>query len=345
MSGKSAKKRKKNRGPRYWMAVGTLAAYTAAGTRPDAVAYAQQLGGVPQAAHEAGALPARRFDIPAGPLDTVLAAFGTASALQVDVALEAIRTVQSPGVSGLFPVEEALKGLLAGTGVTYRFTSPNSVSLELRVLRQSVEVTDRTAALSSPKFTEPLRNLPQTVSVVPRAMIEQQGATTLSEVLRNVPGLTIAAGEGGVPAGDNLTLRGFSARNDVFVDGVRDLGPQSRDPFNLEQVEVIKGPQSAFTGRGSTGGSINLVSKLPDLNCYIGASMSLGNASMQRFTADVNLPLARLGFGERTAFRMNLLAHDAGVSGRDVVENERRGLAPSLLFGSGTPSRLTLRQR
>ncbi|MCZ2080186.1 MAG: TonB-dependent siderophore receptor [Bryobacterales bacterium] len=331
------------RSPGYWVAVGTLAAYTVAGHDPHTILYAQRPKGAPPPVYsqESGALPARQFGIPAGPLDTVIAAFEIASGLQVDIAIPAIGEVQSPGVSGFLPVEEALNKLLTGTGVTYHFTKPGRVVLELRGLRQSVEVTDN-VPLSSPKYTEPIRNLPQTISVIPRAVIEQQGATSLSEVLRNVPGLTIAAGEGGTPAGDNLTLRGFSARNDVFVDGVRDLGPQSRDPFNLEQVEVIKGPQSAFTGRGSTGGSINLVSKAPNLNRFIGGSLSLGNASIQRFTTDVNLPLARLGLGERTAFRMNFLEHDAGVPGRDAVESERRGIAPSLLFGGGTPTRLTL---
>ena len=77
------------------------------------------------------------------------------------------------------------------------------------------------------------------MTVIPKEVIERQGATTLREVLTNVPGITLTAGEGGVPAGDNLTIRGFSARNDIYVDGVRDLGPQSRDPFNLEQVRQV----------------------------------------------------------------------------------------------------------
>ena len=76
-------------------------------------------------------------------------------------------------------------------------------------------------------------------------MIEEQGATTLRDVLRNVTGISIQAGEGGVPAGDNLTIRGFSARTDIFVDGVRDFGGYSRDPYNVEQVEVTKGPASS----------------------------------------------------------------------------------------------------
>ncbi|HYH86087.1 MAG TPA: TonB-dependent siderophore receptor, partial [Pyrinomonadaceae bacterium] len=196
--------------------------------------------------------------------------------------------------------------------------------------------------LSSPKYTEPLHNIPQTITVIPKEVIEEQGATTLREVLRNVPGLTVTAGEGGAPAGDNLTLRGFSARNDIFVDGVRDLGPQSRDPFNLEQVEVVKGPGSAYTGRGSTGGAINLVSKTPGIKPAYGFTLDLGTDRTKRATADLNMPLERLGLGDSTAFRLNLLAHDSGVAGRDVVDNERWGIAPSLAFGLGRPMRLTL---
>ncbi|MEZ5366630.1 MAG: TonB-dependent siderophore receptor [Bryobacterales bacterium] len=148
-------------------------------------------------------------------------------------------------------------------------------------------------------------------------------------------GLTVMAGEGGTPAGDNLTLRGFSARNDVFVDGVRDLGPQSRDPFNMEQVEVVKGPQSAFTGRGSAGGSINLVSKSASLQPRVGLDVSLGTANLKRGAADINTPLRFLG--ERTGFRLNVMGHDSGVPGRDVVKNSRYGIAPTITFGLASP--------
>jgi catecholate siderophore receptor len=253
------------------------------------------------------------------------------------MANEAIRTVQSPGVSGTYTDRQALQQILGDTGVASQFTDTGVVRLELAVVSTSIEVTARAAEPASPKYTEPLRQIPQTISIISRDVIEQQGATTLSDVLRNVPGLTVVAGEGGTPAGDNLVLRGFSARNDIFVDGVRDLGPQSRDPFNLEQVEVVKGPQSAFTGRGSTGGSINMISKSPNLNRFFGGSVSLGSASMQRATADINVPI-----GERSAFRLNGMIHDAGVPGRDVVENERWGVAPGLAFGLGTPTRVTL---
>jgi len=105
-------------------------------------------------------------------------------------------------------------------------------------------------AVESPKFTEPLRDTPQTITVVPQAVIQEQGATSLRDVLRNVPGISLQAGEGGTPAGDQLAVRGFSARTDLFIDGVRDFGGYSRDPFNFEQVEVAKGPASTISGRG-----------------------------------------------------------------------------------------------
>ena len=138
--------------------------------------------------------------------------------------------------------------------------------------------------MSSPKLTEPLRDIPQTITVIPRAVMDEQGATTLRDVLRNVAGITFQAGEGGVPAGDQLSIRGFSARTDMFVDGVRDFGGYSRDSFNMEQVEVAKGPTSTLAGRGSTGGAINQVSKAPGLAPVAEATIGAGNASYQRRT-------------------------------------------------------------
>jgi len=331
-------------GPRYWMALGALTAYSAAGGRFVMPAMGQQNKPSQSrgASQTPATLPVRRFDIQPGLLETVLPAFQSASGLQLSVAHEQMKRLNSPGVTGVLPVEEALKRILANTGVSYRFTSSQTVTLEITGPSTTVEVSDRVAPISSPKYTEPLRDTPQTIMVIPKQVIEEQGATTLRDVLRNVPGLTVAAGEGGAPAGDNLTLRGFSARNDLFIDGVRDINPQSRDPFNMEQVEVTKGPTSAVSGRGSTGGVINMVSKAPNLNRSLGVGAMFGSDATRRFTADVNAPLKRLGLGERTAFRMNLLAHHSGVAGRDVVKNDRYGVAPALTFGLGSPTRLTL---
>jgi catecholate siderophore receptor len=320
-------------------AIGAIAAYASLGSRLTAIVRADGLVEPPAGAPaDQGEQPVRRFDIPAGPLDGAIATFQAFTGIKVLalVPTETLAGLSSPGVAGEFTPEQALGKLLSGTGVRSRFGGTDSVTLELRPRSESVVVTAH-LDVASPKYTEPLRDIPQTIAVIPRTLIEEQGATTLRDVLQNVPGLTIQAGEGGTPAGDNLTLRGFSARNDIFVDGVRDLGPQSRDPFNLEQVEVSKGPQSAYYGRGSTGGTINLVSKGPATGDHHGATFAVGTDATLRGTADVNRQI-----GETAAFRLNVLGHDANVAGRNAVEAQRWGVAPSVAFGLGTPTRLSV---
>lgn len=283
---------------------------------------------------------ARRFDIPPGPLGSALDLFQEATGLSVEVADESIRDLGTSGVQGVFTAEKALQELLAGTGVTFRFTAARTVMIELPPLSESIDVTAPTAPVS-PKYTEPLRDVPQTVTVISQKLIQEQGATTLRDVLRNVTGISIQAGEGGggLP-GDNLAIRGFAARNDIFVDGVRDFGSYTRDPFNIEQVEIVKGPASLYTGRGSTGGSLNLASKAPRMEAARSATLGTGTDNYGRATVDVNQPVPALG--ENTAFRVNAMWTHADTPGRDAVENERWGIAPSLSFGLGTPTRVTL---
>lgn len=283
----------------------------------------------------------RRFDIAAGLLSEVIAAFEKASGWRIQLS-DDVKDIQSPGVVGDYTEEEALKLILQNTGVTYTILSPQNVSLRLQGPAETVEVVGENSTLQSPKYTQPLKDIPQTITVINKKAIEEQGATTLRDVLQNVPGLTITAGEGGAPAGDNLTLRGFSARNDIFVDGVRDLSPQSRDPFNLEQVEVTKGPTSAVSGRGSTGGTINLISKTPAFSPFYNFDVVFGTDKTKRVTGDVNIPLDELGLGERTSFRLNAMYHDSNFPGRDVVENNRWGIAPTFSFGIGRKTLMTL---
>jgi len=202
-----------------------------------------------------------------------------------------------------------------------------------------VQANSMQLAASTPKFTEPLLNTPQTIGVVSRQLVEQQGAATLRDALRNVAGISLAAGEGG-SQGDNLTIRGFTARNDLFIDGMRDFGSYYRDPFNTQEVEVLQGPSSAAFGRGSTGGVVNQATKTPDLNRYISAGLSFGTDATRRAEIDVNVPLKKLGPG--ASFRLNAMGHLSDVAGRDVATNRRDGIAPSLSLGLGTPTRVTL---
>jgi len=194
-------------------------------------------------------------------------------------------------------------------------------------------------AVALPKLTEPLRDTPQSITVVPREVMQDQNTTTLRDVLRNVAGISIAAGEGG-SQGDNLTLRGFTARNDIFLDGMRDYGSYYRDPFNYEAVDVLQGPASVMFGRGSTGGIINQESKTPGLSPFVAGNLTLGTDNTRRATVDINQPLPELG--TNTAVRLNLMGNDSQLADRDVGENRRFGIAPSIAFGIGTPTTLTL---
>ncbi len=337
ISDEKRKKRSGKRGPKYWVlsigAAGAIVAFTVGNSRAMRVTYAEFDRPAASKTMEAPV----DFNIPAGPLTEVIAAFQRKTGIEIKVDNDSILNISSPGVIGNFTVEKALSQILTGTGVTYSFKGARSILLQVEAEAASVEIRASAARIvDSPKYTEPLRDIPQTISVLSKEMIEQQGATTLRDVLNNVPGITLTAGEGGAPAGDNLTIRGFSARNDIFIDGVRDLGAQSRDPFNLEQVEVVKGPSSTFTGRGSTGGTINLVSKLPNLRRSFSGSLTGGTNSTKRATADINIP-----FSDSIAFRANLMGHDSDFPGRSDVQNRRWGAAPSITFGLGSPTRFS----
>ena len=193
-------------------------------------------------------------------------------------------------------------------------------------------------SLSLQKFTNPLLTTPRSVEVVTPQLMQDQGVTSLRDALRNVSGISIGAGEGSFQ-GDNFSIRGFPARSDIFIDGMTDFGNYNRDPFNLQAVEVLKGPTSAEFGRGSPGGAVNLESKTPQLNSFTNASMEYGTDHTERGTLDVNLPIAGLA---GSAFRLNLMGNHNNVTDRDNVEYERWGVAPSLAFGLGTPTRLTI---
>lgn len=186
------------------------------------------------------------------------------------------------------------------------------------------------------KLSGPLVNAPKTVSTVTRQLMDDQGVTTVSSALRNVPGISLAAGEAS-SQGDNVNIRGFSARNDFFVDGMRDFGSYFRDPFNLESIEVIQGPSSALFGRGSTGGAVQQSSKQAFLGNKKEATLMLGTNETTRGTADVNAKI-----DDHSAFRLNVMGNRNKVAERDATLYRRGGFAPSLAFGLGTDTRLNL---
>jgi catecholate siderophore receptor len=206
----------------------------------------------------------------------------------------------------------------------------------------ATEVTDKadtasykTEASASNKYTAPLRETPKSVTVIPHQVIEDTAATSLADALRTTPGITFGAGEGGNPAADRPIIRGFNAESDVFVDGMRDVAAQSREIFNIESVEVSKGPGSAYTGAGSTGGSLNLITKSARLGDAYNGGFTWGSDQTKRTMLDLNKQLT-----DTAAFRLNLMKHEANVAGRNDVDVSRWGFAPSFAFGLGTDTRV-----
>src|SRR5688572_12009372 len=290
-----------------------------------------------------------RFDIPAGPLRTVLAEIERISGVSIALTNPAISDISSGGVSGLLTPMEAIARALQGTSVTSRETGPNSVSLEIRLASEAVDVTGAIPQPrpSSPIYPQPLTEVPQTIEVIPREVMEAQGVTTLSEALRNVPGISLQAGEGGGASntsGDMFNLRGFSAANSLFVDGVRDDGLMSRDVFNLEQIEVFMGPTGSDVGRGNAAGYVNMQTKAPHSESAYAVSYGYASGDLNRTTVDVNQELA-LGAPDswlgRSAVRLNALWEDGGVAGREIVTRKNQSLAPSIALGLNTPTRVT----
>jgi catecholate siderophore receptor len=181
-----------------------------------------------------------------------------------------------------------------------------------------------------------LQDTPQAVTVIDSVTMKQQAITTLGDALRNAPGITIAIGEGGTLAGDQFKIRGFDAKDDVYVDGLRDFGAYTRDSFDYEEVQVLKGPSGLMFGRGTTGGAINTVSKTAFLGDKYVGHIEGGNGNHVRGTADLNYQLS-----DTTAVRLNLMYTDTGVVDRDLTHSTRFGIAPTISFGLGTDTVFT----
>jgi catecholate siderophore receptor len=223
----------------------------------------------------------------------------------------------------------------AGQAQTATNAAPASQLPRISVSGEGEETGIKAERVDSAKFTQPLLETPQTVTVVRKEVILQQGAASLTDTLRNVPGITFQLGENGnTQSGDTIFMRGFDAQNAIFLDGIRDSSPAVRDVFNLEQVEVFKGPAGADNGRGATSGYINLVSKLPTATSASSGTLAYGTNERRRLTADWNQAI-----GETSAFRLNAMGQGGGVAGRDFIERESWAIAPSFALGLGTDTR------
>ena len=185
-----------------------------------------------------------------------------------------------------------------------------------------------------------VQDTPQAISRIGADQLKAQGVTSLEGALRNVPGITIAIGEGGTLSGDQFKIRGFDAKDDVYLDGLRDFGAYTRDSFADEEVQVLKGPSGALFGRGAAGGAINVISKAPRRSDFATVDAYVGDGAYGRALADINHR-----FGDAAALRLSLMATSTGVVGRDLIYSRRWGAAVAGGWGLGTDSAFTLAYR
>lgn len=212
-----------------------------------------------------------------------------------------------------------------------------TATLPTVTVQESATPSLKTDIAPSAKFTAPLIDTPKTVTVINEEVLKQTGATSLADALRASPGITFGSGEGGNPSGDRPFMRGSDAQGSIFVDGMRDIAAGSREVYNLESVEVVKGSDSAYAGRGGAGGSINLFTKKAKNDNFVSGDVGLGTDKYKRTTLDLNRKLS-----DTIGFRLNAMAHDADVPGRNGPDSQRWGIAPTMTFGMNTPTQVTL---
>ncbi len=183
-----------------------------------------------------------------------------------------------------------------------------------------------------------VQDTPQTVNVVGQRQLREENVTTLEQALRSVPGVTVAIGEGGGGMnGDQFRIRGFQAKGDIYIDGLRDFGVYVRDSFAYEQVQVLKGPSSETFGMGTTGGAINIEQKKAHLGDAASFDVTAGTGPMFRTTVDINKQI-----NNTTAARIVGMFHDQDIVDRDHLYSDRWGFLASLAFGLGTDEKLTV---
>ncbi|HEY9063588.1 MAG TPA: TonB-dependent siderophore receptor [Burkholderiaceae bacterium] len=249
------------------------------------------------------------------PLGALAAGFGL---LQVPALAQTAPKPAAPASAASAP---------AATAAEKKEATLTPVSVKAKAESDATSVRATTTTIG--KGTQELRDIPQSVTVVTEKLIEDRRVDTLKEALHNTAGVTFMAAEGGE---EDIRLRGFSltASGDIYIDGMRDPAFYERDTFSFDRVELLRGSASMLFGRGSTGGVVNQVSKVPFLNDATEVNWTLGSHSYMRLTGDFNLKL-----GEKTALRMNVMKTDADNNGAGS-KIDKQGIAPTLRWGIGT---------
>lgn len=222
---------------------------------------------------------------------------------------------------GMSPIEQKIN-------LSRESAKTTEVVLQAKEINETVTVNIEPAFVSSTsesalKTNVPLRDIPQSVEVVNRQILDSQAVFNLKDALINVTAVSVAQGEG---RRDQFFIRGFSAIGDQFIDGIRDDALYYRDLSNIEQIEVVKGPSAVLFGRGSSGGIINRATKKPNLYERIGsAETNFGSYGLKRGSFDFGQPI----INEKLAFRF-VGAYEETGNFRQYFSEDRYSFAPSL---------------
>lgn len=285
----------------------------------------------------------RRFDVPSQTLADALAEFSRQAGIRVELDAGARQQAElrSAAVAGTYTAAEALRLLVAGSGYAVRFAEADvavvrraqadTAAQRLRGVVVTGTATRRPGyglrtTASATRTETPLRDVPQSVSVVTRELIADQAMQGMADVVRYVPGITMGQGEG---HRDAPTIRGNSSTADFFVDGVRDDAQYLRDVYNLDRVEALKGANAMTFGRGGGGGVLNRVTKEAGWTPVSSLSMQGGSFEQTRSTLDLGR-----GFGRRVAARVNGLYENSGGF-RDAADVKRVGVNPTVTIAAG----------
>lgn len=337
-------------------------AWKYAGIGVAAAAWAMALVPVARAAETPQADERRVYALPPGPLGEALTAFGELSGRKLLVASDLVRSLATRGVTGSFTPDEALGRLLAGTGLTFRYANPTTITVErigdgpggavtldpIRVEGAGETATGpvdgyvATRSATGTKTDTPLLETPQTISIVTRDQMQAQGVRNVDQALRYAPGV-VTENLGVDNRFDSIYLRGFSA--DEYLDGLKFLSgsfavPQL-DPYGLERVEVLKGPASVLYGQASPGGLVNLVSKRPTATPFREVHVQFGSYDRKQGGFDIGGPIDEKG---EFLYRVTGLAYETGTQ-VDFTEYQRYFIAPALTWKPTGNTTLTLLAR
>ena len=282
-----------------------------------------------------------RFNVPAQPLADALRAYSRQAGVRVQLDVSAAAGLRSRAVYGAHTPPEALRILLAGTGLAAQFADGGETALVARgesalgsyTLTPLTVVAARNLGYTTPRTTTatrtdtPLRDAPQSISIVTGELIADQSMQGMADVVRYVPGVSMGQGEG---HRDAPTIRGNSSTADFFVDGVRDDAQYLRDLYNAERVEALKGPNAMVFGRGGGGGVINRVTRQAQWAPARAFTLETGSYGHRRGTLDLGQ-----GVGPSMAARFNGVFEDSRGF-RDEFGLRRYGLNPTLALALGS---------